>query len=90
MARILVTPEEIRDVAGQFKQKSDDSSAMVQSLTATVNKLDAGWDGLSSQKFMGDFQNWQKGMQQYVVQLDEIHNVLMNIAQRFEEADKPV
>lgn len=87
MARILITPEEVRQIAAQFKQKSDESQAMVNDLSTTINNLDQNWDGCANQKFMGDFAQWQTSMGHFVVLLDEINKQLQGIAERFEQAD---
>ncbi|HYF94510.1 MAG TPA: WXG100 family type VII secretion target [Symbiobacteriaceae bacterium] len=87
MARILVTPEEVRRIATQFKQKSDESQAMVNELTVVINNLDQNWEGLSNQKFMHEFTQWQSTMGQFVTLLDEINKQLQMVAQRFENAD---
>lgn len=90
MARILVTPEELRSVAAQFKRSSDESNTMIQNLSVTVRNLDQSWDGLSSQKFYQDYEQWHQGMVRFVALLDDIQKQLLFIAQRFEEADRPV
>jgi WXG100 family type VII secretion target len=87
VAQIRVTPEEIRTIAGTFKQKSGDSQAMIQELTSVINRLDQSWDGLSNQKFMQDFQHWQSTMTQFVTVLDDINKQLVAVAGRFEQAD---
>lgn len=87
MTRILITPEEIRSIAGLFKQKSGDSQAMIQELGSAINRLDQTWDGASNAKFMQDFHHWQSTMNQFVTVLDEINKQLITVAQRFEQAD---
>lgn len=87
MAKILVTPEEVRHIAGQFKAKSDDSQSMVNELTTAINNLDQNWEGLSNQKFMQEFTQWQQTMTQFVRLLDEINKQLQVVADRFEQAD---
>nr|PZN44107.1 MAG: hypothetical protein DIU70_02930 [Bacillota bacterium] len=89
MARIQVNPEELRAVAAQFRKSSEESNAMVQTLSTAVRNLDNNWDGLSSEKFYQDFEQWRQEMIHFVAVLDQIHQQLMAIAQRFEEADRP-
>jgi len=89
MNKILITPEEVRQVAAQFKQCSDESNAMVQKLSTTINGMHQTWAGMSSQKFFADFETWNKTMQQFVGLLDGINQQLLVIAERFERADQP-
>lgn len=88
MSKILVTPEELRSVAGQFQQSSSESSAMVQRLTQQISQLQQNWAGVSSQRFFQDFQQWQKSMQQFVVLLEDINKQMLVIAERFQRADE--
>lgn len=90
MPRIVVTPEELRQVAAQFQQCADQTHAMVQQLTAAVRNLDQNWDGLASQKFYQDFAGWEQDMARFVDTLQAIHRQLLTIADRFEAADRPV
>lgn len=88
MAKILVTPEELRGVAAQFRQSSGESSAMVQRLAQQINQLQQNWAGVSSQRFYQQFQEWQKSMQQFVLLLDDINKQMLVIAERFQQADE--
>ncbi|HEY3367379.1 MAG TPA: WXG100 family type VII secretion target [Symbiobacteriaceae bacterium] len=89
MAKILITPEEVRGVAAQFKSAGEESHAMVQKLAGTVNTMQQNWAGMTSQKFYADYEHWQQSMNQFVVVLNEINQQLMVIAERFERADSP-
>ncbi|MFZ5826305.1 MAG: WXG100 family type VII secretion target [Bacillota bacterium] len=87
--RILITPEEVREVANQFRGASEASQEMVNRLTGFVQNLDAKWDGASAEKFYGDFTNWSQQMKHFVTLLHEINMQLNTIAERFEAADRP-
>lgn len=89
MTKILVTPEEVRGVAADFKGASDESNAMVQKLSGKIHNLHQNWAGMSSQKFFTDFETWQKQMQGFVGMLDDINKQMLMIAERFERADAP-
>jgi WXG100 family type VII secretion target len=88
MATIRVTPEELRSVASQFKASHDESTAMVQKLSGTIKNLDASWDGMASQRFYQHFEMWYKKMNEFTVLLDEINRSLLEVADRFEQADQ--
>lgn len=87
--RIKVTPQQMRSAAGQFKNASQQSQDMVSRLTQQMNSMHPEWEGMSSQKFYQDFQQWKGTMTQFVTLLGEIGNQLEGIATRFEQADRP-
>lgn len=89
VAKILITPEEVRGVAAQFKQASEESQSMVQKLSGTINNMHQNWAGMTSMKFYADYEQWQRSMDQFVVLLGDINQQLMVIAERFERADSP-
>jgi WXG100 family type VII secretion target len=89
MSRIKITPQQVRDASRQFKQSSQQSQEMVNRLQQMMGGMQAEWEGMTSQKFYGDFQQWKTSMTQFVSLLNEIGGQLDNIATRFEQADRP-
>ncbi|MEI6179194.1 MAG: WXG100 family type VII secretion target [Chloroflexales bacterium] len=87
--RIKVTPEQMRSAASQFKSSSQQSNDMVNRLTQQMSGMQPEWEGMSSQKFFQDFQQWKGSMTQFVTLLNEIGVQLEAIATRFEQADRP-
>lgn len=87
MALIRVTPEDLRGVAAQFKSSHDEAQAMIQKLSGTITNLDANWDGIASNRFYQNFELWKGKMAEFTGLLDEINHALIEIAQRFEQAD---
>jgi WXG100 family type VII secretion target len=88
MARILVTPEQVHDVANQFNNASQESEQMVQRLEGTMNNLSPNWDGMTAQRFYGDYENWRNNMRQFVQLLAQVSQELHSIADRFAAADQ--
>jgi len=88
MTRILVTPEQVHDVANQFNAASQESEQMVQRLQSTMNGLAPNWDGMTAQRFYGDYENWRNSMTQFVQLLSQISQELHAIADRFAAADQ--
>jgi WXG100 family type VII secretion target len=86
MARIDITPEQVRQVASQFKTESQQSQQMVSRLQQQINGLQ--WEGMTSQRFYADFQQWQATMHRFVELLQGIGMELDQIATRFETADR--
>lgn len=90
MTRIKITPEQVRQVSAEFRQAGAQSQEMVNRLQATMTQMAPEWEGLTSQRFYADFQQWQTAMRQFVELLGGISQQLEVIAHRFEEADRPV
>ena len=86
--RILITPEQVEQVANQFKQSSDQSQQIVNSLTQSVNGMEGQWDGMTKQRFFQEFQEASRLMNSFVQTLDSISNELRAIAQKFRMADE--
>lgn len=88
MARIRITPDQVRGVAQQFKSASGESQGMVQKLQSAINSLESEWEGMTKQRFYQEFQQWQQTMSQFVELLNGIGQQLDAIAARFEAADQ--
>lgn len=88
MARIRITPEQVRQVAGQFAQAANQSQEMVTRLTNAVNSMQPEWEGMTSQRFYADFQQWSGQMARFVELLNGISTQLNQIADRFAAADQ--
>lgn len=90
MGRIKITPEQVRSVAGQFRQSSEASQDMVNRLNTSMRALEPEWEGMTKERFYMQFQEWQSKMGQFVVLLNDINQQLLVISQRFEQADSQV
>jgi len=88
MARIKITPDQVRQVGGQFKQASQQSQEMVGRLQSTMNSMEGEWEGLTKERFYQEFQQWRTSMNQFVELLNNIGQQLDAIAARFEAADQ--
>lgn len=87
MARIVITPERVRDVANQFRQSGQQSREIINRLEATLNSLYAEWEGMSEQRFMNDYNASKNLMQKSVELMQKVHQELNGIADRFAAAD---
>lgn len=88
MARIRITPEQVRGVASQFGQAANQSQEMVSRLTNAINSMQPEWEGMTSQRFYSDFQQWSAQMTRFVELLNGISQQLNQIADRFAAADQ--
>lgn len=87
MARIKITPEQVKQVAGQFAQAANQSQEMVSRLTNAVNSMQPDFEGMTSQRFYADFQQWSAQMTRFVELLNGISTQLNQIADRFATID---
>lgn len=86
--RILITPDEVRSVAAAFRQSSSQSLEIVNRLAGAINDMEPRWDGITKQKFYGEFIQWKTQMNHFVTLLSEIDAQLNTIADRFQAADE--
>ena len=88
MATIRISPDQVRNVASQFKQKSSESTTMANQLQSAVNGLEAEWEGMAKQRFYSDFTQWNQQMQKYAELLNSIGSELDRIATTIETTDQ--
>jgi len=88
MARIKVTPEQVRQTASQFARSASQSQEMLSRLTNAINSMQPEWEGMVSQRFYSDFQQWSTQMKQFTELLNSINTQLNQIADRFAAADQ--
>lgn len=88
MATIRISPDQVRNVANQFKQKSTESTSMANQLQGSVNGLEAEWAGMAKQRFYSDFTEWKQQMQKYAELLNSIGTELERIANTLETTDQ--
>lgn len=85
---IRISPEQVRQVASQFRNAGEQSRQMVAQLSGSVKGVESEWAGMAKNQFFLEYQQWEGSMQQYVQLLEQIGEELEQIARRFEEADQ--
>lgn len=88
MARIKITPEQIHQVATQFKTAGQQSQEMVSRLQSTMSSMQPEWEGITQQRFYGEYEQWKTSMGQFVQLLQSIGQQLDAIADRFAAVDQ--
>ena len=86
--RIAISPEQVREVARQFKTKSQESLTMRSQLDSSVKGIQSQWEGAASQRFYTDFETWKQHMQNHVELLNSIGLELDRIANTIEQTDQ--
>jgi WXG100 family type VII secretion target len=77
-----INTDQVRSVANQFRQKSQDSASMVQQLKSAVNSME--WQGMAAERFYSDYTQWNQQMQKHVELLNGIGSELDKIAQAYD------
>lgn len=85
--RIKVSPEQIRQMASQFRQGSEQSRQVLANLNSTVETIQTEWEGITQQRFFQEFEQWKASMTQFAQQLEDIARQLDGVAARFETVD---
>jgi len=88
--RILVTPEQLEQVSSQFAQSGQLSSDMVQQLQRSIHELESQWQGMTRERFYGEYQQARSTMLKFVDCLQSISTELNQISVKFRTTDEQV
>ena len=88
--RIIVTPQELEDIAGQLRRSAAEQNVLTQTTRAVVDKLVHSWEGastgtcaLSLQKSLNDDHN-------RIEMLNELAEELIRMANTLRECDASI
>lgn len=87
MSQIRVSPDQLRQLSGQFKTASQDSQNIMGNLESSVNNMQGEWEGATQQQFLQEFGQWKASMNQFTQLLDNISQELNNYATKLESID---
>lgn len=87
MSDIRVSPEQLDQVANEFKRASGQSKDMVNQLNTQIESLHSTWAGMTQNKFYQEFQSWKTTMNNFGELLLQIGKELNDIATRFRVTD---
>jgi WXG100 family type VII secretion target len=87
MSQIRISPDQVRQMSGQFRQASQDSQNILGNLTNAVNNMQGEWEGMTQQRFFQEFEQWKASMSQFTQLLDSVSQQLDALAARFETVD---
>lgn len=88
--RILVTPEQLEQVSAQFAQSGQLSSDIVERLQRSIHEMEGQWEGMTRERFYGDYQQARATMTKFVEGLHRISTELNQISGKFRTADQLV
>ncbi len=90
MVQIVVAPERLDSVASTFDNKKEETETIINTLRATMQSLNAEWDGVAQNKFYAEWDAMLPKMSQFTELLGTISSELRRIAQVFRELDETV
>lgn len=87
---IRVTPEELRGVARQYSNESQNVSDLIGRLDQMAGHLESIWEGSSSRAFIEQYHELKPSFQKMSTLLYEIHEQLNTTARILEETDQNI
>lgn len=86
--RILVTPEQLNQVSTQFSQSGQQSSDIVQRLQQLIQQMEGQWEGITRERFYGEYQQARITMNKFVECLHTVSTELNQISVKFRTTDE--
>ncbi|WP_054955990.1 WXG100 family type VII secretion target [Paenibacillus dakarensis] len=86
--RILITPEHINQVSTQFAQSGQQSSEIVQRLQQCIQQMEGQWEGITRERFYGEYQQARVTMNKFVECLHTVSTELNQISVKFRTTDE--
>ena len=91
MANIRISPDRLRDVAGQLDGQRGELESLLSQMKSLVDGLTGEWEGMAQSKYLDIFNTEVPKVQQTMSQvLEELTQEMRRIAQVFEETDASV
>ncbi|NMO96712.1 pre-toxin TG domain-containing protein [Paenibacillus lemnae] len=87
MSRILVPPEVLLQVAEQFERGALHLEGMNKALNHSLSQMSGEWDGMTRERFYGDFQRAVREMNQTLEHMHQVHVELKRAAIKFKILD---
>ncbi len=85
--RILVNTEEIMTTVSQYESARDSKNASLSAMKSAVESLDASWDGMASEAFVGVFNALQNNLAASDMIMEDAITELKNVANTAEELE---
>ena len=90
MARIMITPETLREQAGRLggmKAEHENLSGQIQNLVVEVAQA---WEGAASAAFVQSFETYKPQFQKFASEIDSFRQRMLTAAQEMEAAEQSV
>ncbi|NMO97807.1 WXG100 family type VII secretion target [Paenibacillus lemnae] len=86
--RILITPEQLDQVSSQFSQSGQQSREIVRRLESSMMGMEGQWEGMTRERFYGDYQQARMTMNKFVECLHSVSTELKQISVKFRTTDQ--
>jgi WXG100 family type VII secretion target len=90
MARITLTPAELRTSATKYTQGASEIRTILQKLEKEQGIIRGNWQGTSFQKFDAQFTSLKPKVTQFAQLLDDINKQLVSVANIIERTDQEI
>ncbi|MGE7604660.1 WXG100 family type VII secretion target [Peribacillus sp. NPDC097675] len=90
MSQIRVTPSELKDVARQYDNESQQVTDIIGRLDKMRDHLVGIWEGASSQAFVGQYEELKPSFNDMARLLNEVSQQLTKSAQILEDTDNQI
>lgn len=90
MSQIRVTPSELKDVARQYDNESQQVTDIIGRLDKMRDHLVGIWEGSSSQAFVGQYEELKPSFNDMARLLNEVSQQLTKSAQILEDTDNQI
>lgn len=88
MTETLISPAEVHEIAGEFRQAGKEMQKIAGNLDKTMEVLQTKWQGSTQQLFYRDYKLWQQQSLGLAQLLSNISRELEAMAERFAIADQ--
>jgi WXG100 family type VII secretion target len=88
--QIRITPDVMRQRAGQYRNEASNVNAVIVSMDNLLNNLQSEWEGEASQSYAARYAELKPGFQKAEELIEEIATALDNVARTLEETDSSI
>ena len=88
--QIRMTPEQMRQRAGEFRTESDNTEQVISKMQSLIGTLRSEWEGQAAQKFDEQFQQLKPSFQKMRELISDVATQLDQTAMAVEQLDRDI
>ena len=88
--QIRITPEIMRERAGQYRNEANEVNGVIMRMDNLLNNLQSEWEGQASQSYAARYAELKPGFQKAEELINEIAMALDNVASQLEQTDASI
>ena len=86
--RIAITPEELRQVGGEFVSSASQIGDIMAKMEAQMNSLESSWEGAAQLSFYDQYAQKKQTIQQFQEMVNAFGEQLKSVARELEGTDE--